>query len=126
MTSPKNWVPVTGWRFLGNKVGLFFYGPNQINIPLGDGRLCIGGVVRLNPPVIADGSGTATRHVDFTVFPAGLLGGVGAGAGFTSMAFNLAVSPAAAGLSVFGQWIFVDPGAGSGVSASEAFQLVFF
>lgn len=54
-----------------NKVGLFFYGPNQINVPLGDGRLCVGGVSRLNPPQLSDGTGTATRHVDFTVFPAG-------------------------------------------------------
>lgn len=54
-----------------NKVGLFFYGPNQINVPLGDGRLCVGGVVRLNPPVVTDGSGTATRVVDLTTAPAG-------------------------------------------------------
>jgi hypothetical protein len=54
-----------------NKVGLFFYGPNQIDIPLGNGKLCVGGVVRLNPPILADGAGTAVRPVDFTVFPAG-------------------------------------------------------
>ncbi|MFT7669267.1 MAG: hypothetical protein ACI8X5_001967 [Planctomycetota bacterium] len=54
-----------------NKIGIFFYGQNHINVPLGNGRLCIGGVARLNPPVIADASGVATRQVDFTVFPAG-------------------------------------------------------
>lgn len=54
-----------------NKVGLFFYGPNQIDVPLGDGRLCVGGVVRLNPPTVTDGAGVATRHVDFTTPPAG-------------------------------------------------------
>jgi hypothetical protein len=54
-----------------SKVGLFFYGPNQINIPLGNGRLCVGGVVRLNPPILSDPSGVATRQVDFTTFPAG-------------------------------------------------------
>jgi hypothetical protein len=54
-----------------NKVGLFFYGQNQINIPLGNGRLCIGGVVRLNPPVVSDSLGTASRFVDFSTSPAG-------------------------------------------------------
>lgn len=54
-----------------NKVGLFFYGPNQADLPLGNGKLCISPVVRLNPPIITDGSGTAMREVDFTTFPAG-------------------------------------------------------
>lgn len=54
-----------------NKVGLYFYGPNQVDIPLGNGKLCISPVVRLNPPIITDSTGVATRPVDFTVFPAG-------------------------------------------------------
>ena len=47
--------------------GLFYYGPNQISAPFGDGFRCVGGAVsRLNPPVIADSFGDASKAVDFT------------------------------------------------------------
>lgn len=54
-----------------NKIGLFFYGSNQINVPLGNGRLCIGGAVRLNPPLVSDSNGTATLTLDFNTAPVG-------------------------------------------------------
>jgi len=55
-----------------NKVGLFFYGPNANDVPLGNGRLCIGGgIARLNPAGFADGAGVAVRAIDFGVAPAG-------------------------------------------------------
>ena len=54
-----------------DKVGLYFYGPTQADIPLGNGKLCISPLVRLNPPIFTDSSGVATRAVDFTTFPAG-------------------------------------------------------
>jgi len=54
--------------------GVFFYGPNQIQVPFGLGFLCVGaggvGLFRLNPPILGDGLGYLTRLVDFTQFPA--------------------------------------------------------
>jgi len=45
-----------------NGPGLFFYGTAQLQVAFGDGFRCVGGnVIRLNPPMFADGSGTNTR-----------------------------------------------------------------
>jgi len=56
-----------------NKPGIFFFGPNQIEIPFGNGFLCVGGgLTRLNPPVVASGN-LATYVVD--VVAAGLIVG---------------------------------------------------
>ncbi len=50
-----------------NEFGLFYYGPNQIEVPFGNGWRCVGGgVTRLSPAATNDGSGNATRWVDFT------------------------------------------------------------
>lgn len=51
--------------------GLFFYGPNAIEIPFGEGRLCVGGGVRrLGPPQTIGAGGDALRPVDLTAPPA--------------------------------------------------------
>jgi len=43
---------------------VFFYGPNQVDLPFGNGRLCVaGGLTRLYPPATAV-AGRATRSVD--------------------------------------------------------------
>ena len=53
-----------------NTFGLMYYGPNQIQIPFGDGFRCVGGAqYRLQPPVALDGTGAATKTIDFTVGP---------------------------------------------------------
>jgi hypothetical protein len=45
--------------------GIFFHGASQINVPFGNGSLCVGApIVRLLPPVVADGSGTSMRVLD--------------------------------------------------------------
>jgi len=50
-----------------NQIGLFYYGPSQIQVPFGDGNRCVGGnVSRLNPPVPTDIFGNAFRVVDNT------------------------------------------------------------
>ncbi|MFT5049033.1 MAG: choice-of-anchor B domain-containing protein [Chlamydiales bacterium] len=55
-----------------NKFGVYFYGPNQIQSPFGDGFRCVGGATqRLNPLVQTDAGGFVTRPVDFTVYPTG-------------------------------------------------------
>lgn len=57
-----------------NEFGLFFYGPEMQQVPFGDGFLCVGGgatgIVRLNPPMLADPQGGMLRAVDFTLPPA--------------------------------------------------------
>jgi|GEM_PF-1999684 len=60
---------------LPNVTGLFFMGPNQIQIPFGDGFQCVGGgLTRLAPVAIANGSGIANRQLDLTAPPvAGLI-----------------------------------------------------
>ena len=50
--------------------GLFFYGPNEVNVSFGDGNRCVGGgLTRLNPPVFGDSAGDAQRDLDFTAYP---------------------------------------------------------
>ncbi len=61
------------------KPTLFFYGGAAVSAPFGDGRRCVGsgsvGSVRLHPPLVTDGAGTATRLLDLTL----LRGASGAG-----------------------------------------------
>ena len=50
-----------------SKPGLFFLGPNQIASPFGEGRRCVGGQTkRIAPIATTDGSGRATRTLDFS------------------------------------------------------------
>ena len=52
--------------------GLFYYGLGTANSPFGNGLRCVGGgqVFRILPPAMTDGSGSASRHLDFTAPPA--------------------------------------------------------
>ncbi|MDP6409801.1 MAG: PQQ-dependent sugar dehydrogenase [Planctomycetota bacterium] len=51
--------------------GLFYYGPQQAQIPFGDGVRCVGGTVwRLNPPQVIEPGGHASRPLDFSAPPA--------------------------------------------------------
>lgn len=50
-----------------SQFGLFFFGPNEVQLPWGDGYRCVGGGVnRLTPAGLSDALGTSTKHVDFT------------------------------------------------------------
>ena len=55
------------------KVGVFFFGPQATQVPLGDGQLCVAGgavgIRRLAPPVLLDALGSATRALDLTSLP---------------------------------------------------------
>jgi len=55
---------------LPNNFGIFFYGTNQTSANVGAGVLCVTGVFRLFPAVLADGSGAASRALDFSLPPA--------------------------------------------------------
>ena len=58
-----------------NAPGLFFYNSGQMQVPFGNGYLCVGGgapaIFRLGPPAFSNGTGVAVRHVDFDTAPAG-------------------------------------------------------
>lgn len=66
---------VTASACPSNQTALFFYGPNRIQLPFGDGYLCVGAggieLFRLNPPLTTDGAGAVARLVDFSTPPAG-------------------------------------------------------
>ena len=51
--------------------GLFFFGPNPVQIPFGDGFRCVGGAIRrLNPAQTVSGLGRASLALDNNQFPA--------------------------------------------------------
>ncbi len=53
----------------GTVPGLFFFGPNQISAPFGDGQRCVGGATtRIQPPVFAS-AGEASKVVDLSMPP---------------------------------------------------------
>ena len=91
--------------------GLFYYGRDAVQAPFGDGFRCVGGpVYRLLPPVTSDGSGSASRQVDFTVPPAG---GGGPGTILPTSTWNF-------------QYWYRDPmGAGSGFNLSDGLWVTF-
>jgi hypothetical protein len=84
-----------------NQSFLFFFGPNQIQVPFGNGFLCVGGgLTRITPPMTASNN-TATRTLDLV------------GLGMTPSTQN------------FQCW-FRDPmGGGSFFNTSDAIQVVF-
>ena len=49
------------------KFGIFFYGGSQVQVIFGEGFRCVGGMVqRVNPAVMTNVAGTASRQVDLT------------------------------------------------------------
>ena len=87
--------------------GLFFYGPNQIQVPFGDGFRCVGGGIdRLGPASLSDLGGVSMRWVNFD-------------------------NPAAAQITVGSTWNFqhwysdpLGPG-GTGFNLSDGLQATF-
>lgn len=49
--------------------GLFFYGPEAAQAPLGDGTLCVGGLLQRLPVLTVDGAGGASWAVDLASPP---------------------------------------------------------
>ncbi|MFT5051970.1 MAG: subtilisin family serine protease [Chlamydiales bacterium] len=51
--------------------GLYYFGPNQIQAPFGEGFRCVGGATqRIQPPAFATAQGVTTRVLDLTAPPA--------------------------------------------------------
>ena len=53
-----------------NQYGIFFFGPNQISVPLGDGTLCVGGGLSRLSVMQADWTGNVQHALDFNAPPA--------------------------------------------------------
>ena len=86
--------------------GQFFYGPNAISTPLGNGTLCVGNPARFGPIMISQ-QGSAVQAVDYGNLPAGG-GAIQAG---TTHRF---------------QFIYRDPaGGGAGFNLTEGLEILF-
>ena len=64
--------------------GIYYYGPNAIQVPFGNGFRCVGGPIHRLVPATHTGSGTATRPLDFEAPPMDS----GAGAVVTGATWN--------------------------------------
>ncbi len=63
---------VNAFELPHNQFYIFFHGPNQTELPFGNGSLCIAAPqTRLTPPVKASATGLASRLVDISGFPVG-------------------------------------------------------
>ncbi|MFT4538949.1 MAG: hypothetical protein ACI841_000466 [Planctomycetota bacterium] len=49
-----------------SQFGIFYYGPNQVSIPFGDGFRCVGGGTYRLPVLSTDASGFGTYTMDYT------------------------------------------------------------
>ncbi|MDP6763971.1 MAG: PQQ-dependent sugar dehydrogenase, partial [Planctomycetota bacterium] len=68
-----NLFEIRAWGAVPGESGLFFYGPNEIQLPFGEGFRCVGGpIFRLDPPAPVGSGGQIVRPVDMTAPPAGL------------------------------------------------------
>ncbi len=54
-----------------SQFGIFHYGPNQLEVPFGNGFRCVGGQVFRLPTQLSDGSGTMSRALDVNDMPNG-------------------------------------------------------
>lgn len=58
-------------RGVPNMNGIFFFGPNQVQVPFADGFRCVGGAIRrLHPALQMNASGAASRLLNFAAAPA--------------------------------------------------------
>jgi hypothetical protein len=54
-----------------NKLGVFFYGQNQANVPYGNGRRCVGNPFFRLPSQVSNDFGDLFYHLDLTTLPSG-------------------------------------------------------
>ena len=103
-------VTVTG--AVPGKLGLFYYGAEQTEVPFGNGYRCVGpggiALFRLGPPQAIDAFGYAARLVDFTQPPPGS----GPGAIHPGDTWNF-------------QFWYRDPSVGAGMNLSDALEALF-
>ena len=87
-----------------NTFGIFFHGPNQIDVPFGNGRRCVGGTLVRFSPVSTGPTGQVSQLVDNSALP----------------------NPLLAGESTNFQFWFRDiPAGGSGFNTSDALALTY-
>ncbi|MFT7668010.1 MAG: hypothetical protein ACI8X5_000696 [Planctomycetota bacterium] len=82
--SPGSVISTTGSTFIsdnafglsaagapGSKPGIFFVGPNQVSLPLGDGTRCVGGAIKRLGILISSPAGVFTQGLDMNNLPGG-------------------------------------------------------
>ena len=90
--------------------GLFFYGPDSIQVPFGNGFRCVGGATaRLFPTLALDGNGSGSYALDFSAPP------VGSGPN--------AIAPGSTWFFQF--WYRDNPAGGAGFNLSDALEASF-
>ncbi len=97
-----------------NQFGLFYYGPQAIELPFGDGTRCVGagplGIFRLNPPSHTDLAGSSQRLLEFTELPA-----------------SHGLGKIVIGSTWYFQFWYRDPAAGmTGFNLSDGLQALFY
>lgn len=90
-------------------VGLFFYGPDQVNLPLADGLRCVGGAITRLSPRVTTGLGSVSESLNLTNAP--FTGGNGQAVPGESMNFQFWYRDQAAG--------------GAGSNLSNALRVTF-
>lgn len=66
-----NDVKLVAMHLPSNQPGIFLFGPNQTQLPFGDGYRCVGApVFRVQPPMVPDPLGTVQRMLDLQLPPA--------------------------------------------------------
>ena len=92
-----------------NKTGIFYYGPNSIAIPFGDGLRCVGGSITRLAPRQTDALGFASQTLDLDSAP-----------------FDGGSGQAVAGATLRFQFWYRDPAAGgAGFNLSDALAVKF-
>ena len=69
---PRSWTDdfeLTCGNCPADKFGIFFYGPNQLQIPFGDGFRCVGGSIQRTQVVQTDSAGSVAFALDLATAP---------------------------------------------------------
>lgn len=66
-----NNLEILAWNLPAGQSSIFFYGPNQVQVPLGSGNLCVGGTIQRFPVLVIDVFGVVSRAIDLTALPQG-------------------------------------------------------
>ncbi|MFT7669595.1 MAG: hypothetical protein ACI8X5_002300 [Planctomycetota bacterium] len=92
-----------------NNFGIFFYGPNQVTAPFGDGFRCVGGGIYRLPITLSSAAGVMTHELDNTSPPV-LAGQILPGQVWNFQAWYRDTAAGGAGFNLSdGHWILFTP-----------------
>ncbi|MFT7671563.1 MAG: hypothetical protein ACI8X5_004284, partial [Planctomycetota bacterium] len=104
-----NDLSLTAFGCPPNKTGIFYYGPNEITVPFGDGLRCVGGAITRLSPLQTDALGFVSSDLDLGAAP-----------------FDAGSGQAISGQTMRFQFWYRDPDAGgAGFNLSDALVVKF-